>query len=261
MTTNKTPIIPMSPREVSAFAATWGSYDHNGDPGACMYGYGDDGRPQSERHREDTIRWVREECIPAVDENQADYDRHERLKLARFLTWIYRAPLLDGSPSPYGPDHTPDDVSPDPIDGELTSEELDAFLDAYAAAALWSSMDESDEDTGGEPMDANYSADDIDPATMLAMREDCVKFLADALPLIRKAEAMDAAGEWGLPSGAECSVIEYAGHDFWLTRNGHGCGFWDGDWPEAMEKKLTKLAEPFGDFNLYVGYDGKIYGS
>ena len=27
-----------------------------------------------------------------------------------------------------------------------------------------------------------------------------------------------------------CPVDEYAGHDFWLTRNGHGAGFWDGDW-------------------------------
>ena len=23
-------------------------------------------------------------------------------------------------------------------------------------------------------------------------------------------------------------------HDFWLTRNGHGAGFWDGDWPEEF---------------------------
>jgi hypothetical protein len=32
-----------------------------------------------------------------------------------------------------------------------------------------------------------------------------------------------------------CSVTAYAGHDFYLTRNGAGCGFWeDGDWPKGI---------------------------
>jgi hypothetical protein len=53
--------------------------------------------------------------------------------------------------------------------------------------------------------------------------------------------------------------IAQAGHDFWLTRNGHGAGFWDGDWPEAYEKMFTKGAESYGDFTLYLGDDGKVY--
>ena len=54
-------------------------------------------------------------------------------------------------------------------------------------------------------------------------------------------------------------VEEHAGHDFWLTRNGHGCGFWDGDWTEPAATKLTESAENFGDYDLYIGDDGKIY--
>jgi hypothetical protein len=50
------------------------------------------------------------------------------------------------------------------------------------------------------------------------------------------------------------------GHDFWLTRNGHGAGFWDGDWPKEAGDRLTKACEEFGEFDLYIGDDGMIYG-
>jgi hypothetical protein len=55
-------------------------------------------------------------------------------------------------------------------------------------------------------------------------------------------------------------VGERAGHDVWLTRNGHGCGFWDGDWSEPAATRLTKASKKFGEFNLLVGDDGKIHG-
>ncbi len=40
--------------------------------------------------------------------------------------------------------------------------------------------------------------------------------------------------------------IACAGHDFWLTRNRHGAGFWDGDWPTYGEL-FTTIAESFGE--------------
>lgn len=54
---------------------------------------------------------------------------------------------------------------------------------------------------------------------------------------------------------------EQAGHDFWLTRNGHGSGFWDrpelyGEYPAS---KLTSRAESFGEINLTLGDDGLLY--
>ena len=51
-----------------------------------------------------------------------------------------------------------------------------------------------------------------------------------------------------------------AGHDFWLTRNGHGAGFWDGDWPDRTGHRLSEAAKSYGEYHLYVGDDGKIYG-
>jgi len=50
-----------------------------------------------------------------------------------------------------------------------------------------------------------------------------------------------------------------AAHDFILTRNGHGAGFWDGDWCQPWGDKLTELCRKFGELNCYVGDDNLIY--
>jgi hypothetical protein len=48
-------------------------------------------------------------------------------------------------------------------------------------------------------------------------------------------------------------TIEQAGHDFWFTRNGHGVGFWDGDWPTYGDL-LTKGAEGYGEFDAWLSW-------
>jgi len=120
----------------------------------------------------------------------------------------------------------------------------EAFLEAYVEAALFSTNDESDE-SGGVPMDKNYSWDDFAPKTKQAFKKDCDAFIK--------------MGQRDLVAGLEHSMgSNQAGHDFWLTREGHGAGFWDGDWPEPMAKNLTALSKKFGEANIYVA-DGKVY--
>jgi len=46
-------------------------------------------------------------------------------------------------------------------------------------------------------------------------------------------------------------------NDFWYTRNGHGTGFWDGDYEEG--DALTKIADSFHEVNTYEGDDGQLY--
>ena len=121
---------------------------------------------------------------------------------------------------------------------------LDKFTLAYIEAALWSSVDDS-----GEPLDASYSIDDIAPDTLRKMKSDCADFQEKYDSLI---EDNDPRGGW--------SPSELAGHDFWLTRNGHGAGFWDGDWPKHGDE-LTEAAKSYGEFDLIVGDDGQIHGS
>ncbi len=116
---------------------------------------------------------------------------------------------------------------------------MDEFTKHYLIAALWSSHDDADE-SGGEPMDANYGLEDIAEEVVAAAQADCDRF--------RK-----LAGDM-LDAGTEAA----AAHDFWLTRNGHGAGFWDGDWPEHGDA-LTAICETFGEVDLYIGDDGRVY--
>ena len=120
---------------------------------------------------------------------------------------------------------------------------LSQFVDSYIEAALWSSTDESNEQ-GGDPLDDNYGPSDIAPKTRREMFLDAVSFY--------KANIMD----FDDPG--------QAGHDFWLTRNGHGTGFWDRDdsvYTPAAAKRLTAASKDYGEYNLYVGDDNQIHGS
>ncbi len=44
---------------------------------------------------------------------------------------------------------------------------------------------------------------------------------------------------------------------FWLTRNGHGVGFWDRGLGE-VGKKLTEICHQFGEIHLMEGDDGEL---
>jgi hypothetical protein len=116
---------------------------------------------------------------------------------------------------------------------------FDAFFQAYIDCALWASteIDEDGNDLGN--LD-DYSIDDIDPESLAKLRETALDFFEDNEELI------------GLN-------YEQAGHDFWLTRNGHGAGFWDrGDLygttedGEDIGQLLTKASKVYGSCDLWV---------
>jgi hypothetical protein len=137
----------------------------------------------------------------------------------------------------------------------MPTTELDTFTRAYVEAALWSSTDNAN-DQGGEPLDANYDIDDIAPDTLAEMIRDCQDFQESFGAFIT-------------------DDLSRAGHDFWLTRNQHGAGFWDGDWeagylppPDAGPEPdydtvgdyLTDMSHAYGSYDLYIGDDGLIHG-
>ena len=132
----------------------------------------------------------------------------------------------------------------------MTALKLDEFTKAYIECALWSSTDNSNEQ-GGDPLDRNYDVDDIAEETLESMVKDCANFQESNSELLEK---------WY----AECGEsINRAGHDFWLTRNRHGAGFWD-RWNDstpqgAIGRKLTDAANAYGGCDLYIGNDGKVY--
>lgn len=139
-----------------------------------------------------------------------------------------------------------DFAGPDEFERQL----LETFTRGYCEAALWSTSDESNEQ-GGDPLNENYSSGDIAPETMAKMRADCKKFYAENYDDI---QLLDQD-----PRSKQTSVEELAGFEFWLTRNGHGTGFWDVAMDEEARDRLTTAAGLFGEFDLIVGDDGQIH--
>lgn len=116
-----------------------------------------------------------------------------------------------------------------------TQQTIDKFTRAYIECALWSSTDDKD-----EPLDKNYSLYDLAPETLQEIIVDCLAFQETFAPLLADLD------------------VEQCGHDFWLTRNHHGAGFWDRGLGE-IGTKLTEAAHAYGSCDLYVGDDGKVY--
>lgn len=111
---------------------------------------------------------------------------------------------------------------------------LDTMASAYVVCALRATMDCDDQ--GNE-----IRFDDYEPSRMLLARarRDCRAFLRLAGAQVYQHDASQV------------------GHDFWLTRERHGAGFWDRGKGEYYEKTLTDLAHSFGDCHLWLSR-GKV---
>jgi len=103
------------------------------------------------------------------------------------------------------------------------------ILKHYLIAVLWTNeMDENSID--------DFDKDSTEMATVIIH-----KFLKEASPLLTE--------EWS---------DEQIGHDLWLTRGGHGAGFWDrglpnGDWITAIVDKMRFNGEVFeADGVVYI---------
>lgn len=111
------------------------------------------------------------------------------------------------------------------------------FARAYRHAAAFTQ--DPDPGSGEYPEPA---IDDFDPEFVRRGNNDCAEFL----------DRCDRQGVI-IPD----DELDHAGRDFWYTRNGHGCGFWDGDWPEALGEALNTIAEGFGEVDDQVFADGR----
>ena len=119
--------------------------------------------------------------------------------------------------------------------------DLDVFTTAYLDCALWSSLDDDD-----QPMDDTYGIEDLSQEALTQAIEDCEAFQLDHNMLLDRSKSYGADDEQN-------------GHDFWLTRNHHGAGFWDRGYPEDVSDGLTDAAHAYGSADLYVGDDGLVH--
>ena len=153
----------------------------------------------------------------------------------------------------------------------VTWSDLDAFTQGYIEAAFFTETEpgttradrvttrgtvrkswaEGEREGQHKNIPGDYGFADLAPETLARMIADCAAFQGSETWTLR--EAAESAGDGPCPDDAQ------AGRDFWYTRNGHGCGFWDGDWPEPYASELTDAAKAFGEVDAYLGDDGRVY--
>lgn len=70
--------------------------------------------------------------------------------------------------------------------------------------------------------------------------------------------------DWLEEQGLTEQVAEWAdddevAHDFWLTRNGHGVGYWDGDYGGGLGRVLSDGCRAWGPIHVYHDDNGRLY--
>ncbi len=115
---------------------------------------------------------------------------------------------------------------------------LKEFTEGYIQCMLWCGVLED------ELLDDIPDADILDTATLEECKMDCKDFYENFGGLLKK------TGEYN---------HQLLGHDFYLTRNGHGTGFWDRGYGDVGDE-LTKMAKPYGSYSLILGDDGYLHG-
>lgn len=110
----------------------------------------------------------------------------------------------------------------------------------YINTALWISTDDDD-----SYLDENYSIEDLSDDALRALEMLYDKFWDDNSELLER--ALDHASD------------DRIDHILWLTHNGHGVSFLDGDFPCELGTQLEKAASELPQITLYVGDDKKVY--
>lgn len=119
----------------------------------------------------------------------------------------------------------------------ITFSTVQLVTDAYIEAMLWS--------TSGDDGDENLEGYELADETFLQCVADVCNFLGGYIDLVQQAMRPDYS--WS-----------NVGHDFWLTRAGHGAGFWDRGLGEVGDK-LSDAARAFGNLDPYVDDDGRVH--
>lgn len=116
----------------------------------------------------------------------------------------------------------------------------------------------TESDIYGEPLDDNYSIADFDEESLKKLYAEYQQFIAIVEEKITEKigdnwECIDDFYDFQQPA------LNQTEHDYVLTRNRHGAGFWDGDWSSEVSQILTDAAQSQPEFTALIDDDGKIY--
>ena len=119
-----------------------------------------------------------------------------------------------------------------------------AFLIGYITALLWTEEEQLQVPEPGLAEELRIS-----PQLVKDARSDCADFMRDASAILNSILLMDGT-----------YTLEQAGIDLWLSRNGHGAGYFDrgSAWEWSW---LQERARQLGSKDAYLGDDGYVHMS
>lgn len=124
------------------------------------------------------------------------------------------------------------------------------FIKGYLDCAAWLAVD-AEKWEAVEGLDAS----DFTKAARAQAARECKGFLGCLEKLGLDLDSVDASGTDR--DGRKWSSYEMHGHDFFLTRNHHGMGYWDRDYG-PLGDELTKAAHTFGESTAILSRRGKL---
>jgi len=118
--------------------------------------------------------------------------------------------------------------------------DIDLIVDNYIEALIWTQEGVGEDADGNDPMDGK-NISDINKESKEEIKKEVEWFINSAGDVFE--ELSD----------------DQIGHDLWLTRNGHGSGFF-----ERIEEKenleiIEELCDILGNAEVFVNDDGEIY--
>lgn len=125
-------------------------------------------------------------------------------------------------------------------------------LEQLVQTLLWSSTDDD-----GNSLDSKYGISDIDWFLLRRLELQFAVFRSTVeLALHEAGFTFNLLEDFYKVANLQDFQLE---HDYILTRNRHGCGFWDGDWDASVSQILTDTAHLHPEIEPYVGDDNLIH--
>jgi hypothetical protein len=154
--------------------------------------------------------------------------------------------------------------------GDLTQDDINEILSGYIDCALWTEEERLEDESTYEIDYEDYEdMDEIEKLITLKGKfdsKDFTSFVSDDIDFDSKIDAyLDIktfimyAGDTAIDEAIDENGLYSLGMDIWLTRNGHGTGFFDRSYDN--EEDLVNAARKIKSKDLYVGDDGKLYFS
>jgi len=157
-------------------------------------------------------------------------------------------------------------------ESDLSTDDINKILKGYVEAALWTEEESLRDQQGGDSVydDDDDTDDDTELDKLIRLtsqlnskgimsfsREDIEPdSLIDAYMGIKK--FIQLCGEDLIHRAINEFGAEQLGHDFWLTRNGHGAGFFDRGYDSGDEDILMKASRDMGSVDLYINDNNQL---